>query len=87
MLSWLFNFPSKFLKYPGLHYGAPKLKYAPEDQVNKPVILIFGWLGASERHLAKYTKLYQDKGTPAWLLSESFAVRSHSTNHMRYSGL
>lgn len=64
MLQWALNTPSKLIKYPGLKYQAPKLMYEPKDQANKPVVLIFGWLGAQERHLSKYTKLYHDKGTP-----------------------
>jgi hypothetical protein len=62
MLKWLATIPAKWIKYPGLRYGAPKIPYTPEDQAHKPVVLLFGWLGASERHLGKYTQLYQDKG-------------------------
>jgi hypothetical protein len=62
MFGWLRNLASQTVKFPGLKYGAPKLMYPPEEQANKPVVILFGWLGASERYLSKYTKLYQDKG-------------------------
>lgn len=65
MLKWITTLPARWVKYPGLHYGEPKLPYSPADKANKPVILLFGWLGASERHISKYTQLYQDKGTQA----------------------
>lgn len=71
MFKSLMTLPSKLIKYPGIKYGAPELMFEPHESIHKPVVLIFGWLGASERHLSKYTKLYQDKGTSNFLfLSE-----------------
>jgi len=64
MLRSIVTWPAKFIKYPGLKYGEPKLRYAPGEEVNKPVVLIFGWLGATERYVSKYTQLYHDKGMP-----------------------
>ena len=68
MFKSLVTWPSRFIKFPGLKYGAPKIRYAPGEEVNKPVVLIFGWLGATERYVSKYTKLYQEKGTLLFLL-------------------
>lgn len=62
MFKSLVTWPSKFIKFPGLKYGEPKIRYATGEEVNKPVVLIFGWLGATERYLSKYTQLYQEKG-------------------------
>lgn len=81
MLQWVVNAPSKLIKYPGIKYQAPKLMYEPKDQANKPVVLMFGWLGAQERHINKYTKLYQDKGTTSFLsypLHSFSSTKSHS---------
>lgn len=46
-----------YVKYPGVAFGKSS---APVKK--KPVVLLFGWLGASKKNLDKYSKMYNAKG-------------------------
>lgn len=32
------------------------------DEVNTPIVLLFGWAGCQDRYLMKYSKIYEDQG-------------------------
>lgn len=32
------------------------------ENVNVPIILLFGWAGCQDRYLMKYSKIYEDQG-------------------------
>ena len=34
---------------------------AVEEGTPKAIVILFGWLGSSPRHVQKYAKLYQDR--------------------------
>lgn len=59
-----------FIKFPAsqtfLHQHATE-NYAESDKiinedVNVPIILLFGWAGCQDRYLTKYSKIYEDQG-------------------------
>lgn len=39
----------------------------------KPLVLLFGWLGSSERHLSKYVDVYESFGTKVVLIKPSLS--------------
>ncbi|XP_044157788.1 transmembrane protein 53 [Bufo gargarizans] len=55
------------------------------DQQREPVVILLGWAGCKDKHLAKYSAIYQGEGcvvirfTAAWrtvFFAESFGLRS-----------
>lgn len=40
----------------------PVVRSARDDESPKAVVLLFGWLGAEDRHLAKYANMWADAG-------------------------